>query len=155
MEQAWLYTSLMYREIKVRTGHLLIAALKTKNLANEVYEMSSEFKKIKLDELVDSFGKIVKSSSENELTTADDTASIAAGATPGESSGALAPATMGKQEALKKYSTDLTEKARQGKIDPVLGRDKEIRQIVDILMRRRQNNPILTGEAGVGKTAGS
>ncbi|MGH9370489.1 MAG: type VI secretion system ATPase TssH, partial [Vicinamibacterales bacterium] len=72
---------------------------------------------------------------------------------PGEASDAMAPAQMGKQEALRKFATDLTEKARKGEIDPVSGRDEEIRQIVDILMRRRQNNPILTGEAGVGKTA--
>ena len=65
----------------------------------------------------------------------------------------MAPAAMGKQEALARFSTDLTEKARRGEIDPIVGRDEEIRQIVDILMRRRQNNPILTGEAGVGKTA--
>src|SRR5258708_13930333 len=60
---------------------------------------------------------------------------------------------MGKQEALGRCSVDLTDRARKGKIDPVLGRDTEIRQVIDILMRRRQNNPILTGEAGVGKTA--
>src|SRR5204863_6133414 len=72
---------------------------------------------------------------------------------PGEASDAMAPAQMGKQEALKRYATDLTERARKGEIDPISGRDEEIRQIVDILMRRRQNNPILTGEAGVGKTA--
>src|SRR5205807_4107192 len=77
----------------------------------------------------------------------------AAGASPGEASGAVAPAQMGKQEALAKFAVDLTEKARKGEIDPILGRDDEIRQIIDILMRRRQNNPILTGEAGVGKTA--
>ena len=65
----------------------------------------------------------------------------------------MAPAAMGKQEALAQFSVDLTERARKGEIDPVAGRDEEIRQIVDILMRRRQNNPILTGEAGVGKTA--
>ena len=65
----------------------------------------------------------------------------------------MAPAQMGKQEALKRFATNLTERARKGEIDPVSGRDEEIRQIVDILMRRRQNNPILTGEAGVGKTA--
>src|SRR5207302_5645586 len=64
-----------------------------------------------------------------------------------------APAPMGKQEALGRFSVDLTDKARKGEIDPILGRDAEIRQIIDILMRRRQNNPILTGEAGVGKTA--
>ena len=65
----------------------------------------------------------------------------------------MPPAAMGKQEALKQFTVDLTENARQGKIDPIVGRDEEIRQIIDILMRRRQNNPILTGEAGVGKTA--
>ena len=65
----------------------------------------------------------------------------------------MAPAEMGKQEALKKFAVDLTEQARNGDMDPILGRDDEIRQIIDILMRRRQNNPILTGEAGVGKTA--
>src|SRR6185295_3292471 len=70
-----------------------------------------------------------------------------------EVSGAMAPAAMGKQEAIKKYTIDLTAKAQKGEMDPVTGRDDEIRQIVDILMRRRQNNPILTGEAGVGKTA--
>src|SRR5204863_6266873 len=71
----------------------------------------------------------------------------------GETSNAIAPAAMGKQEALAKFSVDLTEKARKGELDPIVGRDEEIRQVVDILMRRRQNNPILTGEAGVGKTA--
>ena len=60
---------------------------------------------------------------------------------------------MGKQEALQRFTVDLTEQARNGKLDPIVGRDEEIRQLVDILMRRRQNNPILTGEAGVGKTA--
>ena len=75
------------------------------------------------------------------------------GAVPGEASGAMAPAAMGKEEALAKYCTDMTQQAKDGKIDPIVGRDEEIRQIVDVLMRRRQNNPILTGEAGVGKTA--
>ncbi|MFT6528018.1 MAG: type VI secretion system protein VasG [Celeribacter sp.] len=65
----------------------------------------------------------------------------------------MAPASMGKEEALKQYCTDMTQQAKDGKIDPIVGRDEEIRQIVDVLMRRRQNNPILTGEAGVGKTA--
>ena len=65
----------------------------------------------------------------------------------------MSPAAMGKQDALKRFAVDLTERARQGEIDPVIGRSTEIRQLVDILMRRRQNNPLLTGEAGVGKTA--
>ncbi len=72
---------------------------------------------------------------------------------PGEASSAMSPAAMGKGEALARFTVDLTERAQQGEIDPIVGRDEEIRQIVDILLRRRQNNPILTGEAGVGKTA--
>jgi len=153
MEQAWLYTTLFFKDIKIRTGYLIIAALKTKSLTNEIYGISSEFKKLKVDELIDSFRVIVKNSNENYLSSSDDTAAIGAGAAPGESSEAVAPAMMGKQEALKKYAINLTERAKKGEIDPVLGRDQEIRQIVDILMRRRQNNPILTGDAGVGKTA--
>ena len=153
MEQSWLYTTLFFKDIKIRTGYLVIAALKTKSLANEIHGISNEFKKIKVDELVDSFRTIIKHSNENQLSSSDDTAAIGAGYAPGEASEAVAPAMMGKQEALKKYATDLTERAKKGEIDPVLGRDQEIRQIVDILMRRRQNNPILTGDAGVGKTA--
>ena len=105
---------------------------------------------IKLDTLTDEFARIVSGSPEDALRR--PTASALAAA-PGEASGAMAPAQLGKQEALKRFATDLTERARKGEIDPVSGRDEEIRQIVDILMRRRQNNPILTGEAGVGKTA--
>lgn len=153
MEQSWLYTTLLFKESKIRTGYLLIAALKTKNLTSEFYKISGEFKKIKPAELVENFRSIVRNSAENQLSSADDSSAVNAGASPGESSGAVAPAVMGKQEALKKYASDITEKARKGEIDPVLGRDLEVRQIVDILMRRRQNNPILTGDAGVGKTA--
>jgi type VI secretion system protein VasG len=104
---------------------------------------------MKADTLTEEFARIVRGSPEDQLGATDGT-SLAA---PGEASGAMAPAQFGKQEALKRYATDLTEKGRKGEIDPVSGRDEEIRQIVDILMRRRQNNPILTGEAGVGKTA--
>jgi type VI secretion system protein VasG len=83
---------------------------------------------------------------------AQDGTGMGSGA-PGVDDGAMAPAAMGKGDGLKKFTTDMTEKARKGEIDPINGRDEEIRQIVDILMRRRQNNPLLTGEAGVGKTA--
>ena len=71
----------------------------------------------------------------------------------GEASGACRPRSWASRKRSKRFTVDLTEQARRGKIDPVVGRDDEIRQIIDILMRRRQNNPILTGEAGVGKTA--
>ena len=152
MERAWVYATLLFKESVIRTGHLVFGTLKTKNLENVILGISKEFAKIKTDELAESFDKILNASTENALV-ARDGASIVGGVAPGEASGAVAPAVMGKQEALAQFSVDLTERARKGEIDPILGRDVEIRQIVDILMRRRQNNPILTGEAGVGKTA--
>jgi type VI secretion system protein VasG len=114
--------------------------------------ISREFEKIKVDQLTDELEQITSGSPEAALAAGEGSDFAATGA-PGEASEALAPAQMGKQEALKKFTVNLTEQAKLGKIDPVVGRDDEIRQIIDILMRRRQNNPILTGEAGVGKTA--
>ena len=151
VERGWVYGSLLFGENRVRTGHVVVALLKTPSLRNVFLSLSKEFSNIKLETLTDSFGKITAGSPEESLGAAEQAG--AAGAVPGETSGAMAPGQMGKQEALGKFSVDLTDKARKGEIDPILGRDGEIRQIVDILMRRRQNNPILTGEAGVGKTA--
>jgi type VI secretion system protein VasG len=148
VERGWVYGTLMFGEAQVRTGHLLVGALKTPSLRNALFNISRQFDRIRPDTLTDEFAKITAGSPEDQLRAADSQ-----GAAPGEASGALAPAQMGKQEALKKFSVDLIARARKGEIDPVTGRDEEIRQIVDILMRRRQNNPILTGEAGVGKTA--
>jgi type VI secretion system protein VasG len=149
VERGWVYATLMFGEPRVRTGHLVIGMLKTPSLRNALIGMSRQFDSLKADTLTEDFARIVNGSAEDKLG-ATDGSSLAA---PGEASDAMAPAQMGKQEALKRFATNLTEKARKGEIDPVSGRDEEIRQIVDILMRRRQNNPILTGEAGVGKTA--
>jgi type VI secretion system protein VasG len=151
VERGWVYGSLLFGENRVRTGHVVVALLKTPTLRNVFLNLSKEFANIKVEALTDSFAKIVAGSPEESLSAAEQAG--AAGAAPGETSGALAPGPMGKQEALGRFSVDLTEKARKAEIDPIVGRDGEIRQIVDILMRRRQNNPILTGEAGVGKTA--
>ncbi|MFL6572651.1 MAG: AAA family ATPase, partial [Burkholderiales bacterium] len=152
VERGWVYGTLLFKEGAVRTGHLLVGMLKTTGLRNMLYAISPEFKKLKSEALAEDFARITSKSPEENLA-ARDGSQVGGGAAPGEASGAMAPAQMGKQEALKKFAVDLTARAREGKIDPVLGRDEEIRQIVDILMRRRQNNPILTGEAGVGKTA--
>jgi len=149
VERGWVFATLMFGESQVRTGHLTVGILKTSSLRNAFIGISRQFEAIKLDTLTDDFGRIIAGSPEERLSAADGSRL----ASPGEASDAMAPAPMGKQEALKRFATDLTERARQGQIDPVSGRDEEIRQIVDILMRRRQNNPILTGEAGVGKTA--
>ena len=152
VERAWVWATLKYQASQIRTAHVLLALLKTPALRGLVSGISREFDKIKPDVLADDLERITASSPEGHLA-ASDGARLASGAEPGEASGAMAPAQLGKQEALRKFTVDLTDQARLGKIDPVVGRDDEIRQIVDILMRRRQNNPILTGEAGVGKTA--
>ena len=152
VERSWTFASLLYGESQVRTGHLIIGLLKAADLKNVVLGVSREFSKIKLEALTDNFAQIVSGSPEDRLGPYDGS-TVGGGVAPGEASGAMAPAAMGKQEALARFSVDLTANARKGEIDPILGRDEEIRQIIDILMRRRQNNPILTGEAGVGKTA--
>ncbi|QXH51826.1 type VI secretion system ATPase TssH [Pseudomonas fakonensis] len=149
VERGWVYGSLLFGESQVRTGYLLVGILKTQSLRNALLGLSSEFAKLKAETLTERFDEYVGDSPENNLAASDG---FSAGV-PGEASGAVAPAAMGKQEALKRFTLDLTEQARSGKLDPIVGRDEEIRQLVDILMRRRQNNPILTGEAGVGKTA--
>ena len=149
VREAWVYASLKFGESSVRSGHVLLAMLKTRLLRNVLVGISRQFEHIKPEDLSDKFKDIVAGSPEDGQGAADGTG----GAAPGEASGAIAPAAMGKQEALKKFTVDLTEQARGGKMDPIVGRDDEIRQVVDILMRRRQNNPILVGEAGVGKTA--
>jgi type VI secretion system protein VasG len=154
VQQAWVWATLKYGDSQVRTGYVVLAMLTVANLRNVLYAMSKEFERIRLDTLTDDFDKICGKSPESSMGAQDGTAiGAGAGAAPGESSGSIAPAAMGKQEALKKFTVDLTEQARSGKLDPIVGRDEEIRQVIDILMRRRQNNPLLTGEAGVGKTA--
>ncbi|MCC6135937.1 MAG: type VI secretion system ATPase TssH [Candidatus Contendobacter sp.] len=152
VKEGWVYATLLFNDSQVRTGHLLVGVLKTPDLRNALLAISREFDRIKPDDLMGQFGDIVAASPETGLR-ATDGSQVGGGAAPGEASDALAPAQMGKQEALQRFSVDLTERARKGELDPIVGRDEEIRQIVDILMRRRQNNPILTGEAGVGKTA--
>jgi type VI secretion system protein VasG len=151
VERGWVYASLLFNDSQVRTGYLVIGILNTPSLRHVLTGMSPQFAKINVEELSDNFAQTVAGSAEDSLTA--QAGQVGGGVSPGEASGAMAPAAMGKQEALGRFSTDLTEKARKNEIDPIVGRDEETRQIVDILMRRRQNNPILTGEAGVGKTA--
>jgi len=151
VERGWVFGTLLFGESQVRSGFLVVGILKAKGLKHALQSISSEFDKIKSETLSDDFYDIVSGSPEEGLPANDGFR--VGGAEPGAASGAMSPAPMGKQEALKQFTVDLTEQARSGKMDPIVGRDEEIRQLIDILMRRRQNNPILTGEAGVGKTA--
>jgi len=151
VERGWVFATLMFGEAQVRTGYLFVGVLRTRHLRNALVGISTEFEKIKPEALAEKFAEVVAGSPEDGQHASDGF--HMGGAVPGEASGAMGPAQMGKQEALKQFTVDLTEQARNGKIDPIVGRDEEIRQVVDILMRRRQNNPMLVGEAGVGKTA--
>ena len=147
IERGWIFSTLMFSAAQVRTGHLLVGMVKTPSLRNALAGISRQWERISADALSSDFNAILGNSPEAQMAATDSDAQ------PGEASAAVAPAQMGKQEALARFSVDLTQQARDGKIDAVTGRDQEIRQVVDVLMRRRQNNPILVGEAGVGKTA--
>ena len=140
VERAWVLGSLRYGAGRIRGGHLMAGLVKTYALRNVLLGMSDQFSRIVPDVLLEQLGDIVQGSPED------------ATAQPVDSGPGAAPSAEGGS-ALAKYAVDLTARARAGEIDPVSGRDEEIRQIVDILMRRRQNNPLLAGEAGVGKTA--
>ena len=148
VKEAWMITSLVFKEGAIRTGHLLIAMRGHQELSRYLLDMSREFAMVNGDLLQENFAEIVKESSETSVAVA-----TGAPAATGQAGELLNPAMGGKGEALRFYCVDMTENAKGGKSDPVVGRDAEIRKVIDILMRRRQNNPILTGEAGVGKTA--
>ena len=141
--EAWTIGSLDFGASRVRSGHAILALVATEELARMVGEVSREFGKIPADALSKDLAAIVAHSAEEEMASAADESAASGAPRPGG----------GKTPNLEQYTVDLTEKAKQGKLDPVLGRDFEVRQLVDILTRRRQNNPILVGEAGVGKSA--
>jgi type VI secretion system protein VasG len=142
MEQSWLLASIEHRAQAIRSGHLLWALLTEPGLARRARETSALLDRIQPDALKRDFFSILAASSETPAETGPATAAAAKAAPPPGASGALG-----------QFTINLTARARAGKIDTILGRDTEIRQMIDILTRRRQNNPILTGEAGVGKTA--
>ena len=146
--EAWTIGSLDFGATQVRTGHTIIALLQNEELSRLVKDISRELTKIPVETLQRDFATITADSTEESQATYASAPSNAAGG-----GDAARPAGNGKQPNLDAYTVNLTENAKNGKIDAVLGRDFEIRQVVDILLRRRQNNPILVGEAGVGKTA--
>lgn len=139
IQEAWNYATFEFGEDTVRSAYVILAALKVPVLEGLLFKISLEFDKFDVDAMASDLDNLLA----NSIERSGDAAPEAPGARK-------AP---GGKSALALYATNLTERARDGKMDPVVGRDPEIRQIVDILMRRKQNNPILTGEAGVGKTA--
>lgn len=137
---AWMLASVNYGADTVRSGHLLHALLLDDALSFAAHRASPLFESISIDKLATGFASITAKSSEQHVETES-------GSSP---AGVIVPRS---RKALNQFTIDLTERARSGQIDPVLCREREVRQVIDILSRRRQNNPILTGEAGVGKTA--
>ena len=138
VERAWVIGSLKFGVNRLRTGHLLIGILKTWNLATVLKGISPQFTRINVELLSEQFTTLLSQSKEAQQGSVEPVPQYGV------------PAA---SQTLAQYGQDMTQRARDGEIDPVVGRDEEIRQLIDILMRRRQNNPLLTGEAGVGKTA--
>jgi len=145
--EGWVQSSINFSEARVRSGTILLAALSDPRLRRQLVDMHGDVRNINVEELQSKLLEIVDGSSEDAESAAISSGPERELAQPGARAGG------GKTPALDQFTVDLTASAREGRIDPVLGRDHEIRQIIDILLRRRQNNPILTGEAGVGKTA--
>jgi type VI secretion system protein VasG len=149
LEQAWTYASIEFGETRIRSGHLLVALVAVPELRRLVPAKS--LADINVETLQKNFHALVESSVEareaRSFGEGDGSPMVAA---TGVGDGSGKPSATPN---LDKFCSNLTLRAREGKLDTVLGRDEEIRQMVDILTRRRQNSPILTGEPGVGKTA--
>ncbi|MEL6679633.1 MAG: AAA family ATPase, partial [Pseudomonadota bacterium] len=145
LRDAWTFATLFFGEVQIRTGHLLVAALSDDQMRRELARACPTLGKVSRDRLGAEARTLWAGSEEEDQRPMDG-----AGLSPGGAEGAGAP---GASTALGRFAVDLTAQAESGELDPIVGRDEEIRQIIDILLRRRQNNPILTGEAGVGKTA--
>lgn len=144
-KNAWMLASVEYGHGIATSGHLLAALLLDEGLRRTAEGVSAEFKKITPESIRTFARSIIGTTGESKQNLQGDTSS--------SDDGVPNTGAPSKTPALDKFTVNLTEAAKNGKIDAVLGRDEEIRQIIDILTRRRQNNPILTGEAGVGKTA--
>jgi type VI secretion system protein VasG len=145
---AWSVASLDYGAAEIRSGHTLVALLADDELARLAKSISRELEKIKPEELRRDLAQVTAASGEEASASA-----LASAPAAGEGAEGAPRVPGGRTPNLDQYTVDLTDRARRGELDPVLGRDPEVRQVVDILTRRRQNNPILVGEAGVGKTA--
>ncbi|CAI1707240.1 protein disaggregation chaperone [Serratia ficaria] len=140
VERGLLMSQVMDDSGSVRTVHILLGILQDSGMQRWLYRLSDEFRKLPIPQVMEEFADLLTSSVEHEEISLTQDVQVK-------------PCMQENQAALEKWCSDLTQQAREGKIDPVIARDSELRQMVDILLRRRQNNPILVGEAGVGKTA--
>ncbi len=145
LDRGWHYATLLFGEVQIRSGHALIAGLKATEIKRAIRQLSKEFAALDADAIAAESRNLWKGSDEEQLQPMDGSGLSAAPSGDGQAKTGTT--------ALDRFTIDMTEQASSGSMDPIVGRDEEIRQIIDVLMRRRQNNPILTGEAGVGKTA--
>ena len=148
LDRGWHYATLLFAEPQIRTGHMLVGALKDKSLSQALASVSPSLAGLSVDTVVGDARSVWAGSEEEDQGTIDGSNFGGGGGAAAEGKGGATGTT-----ALDRFTVDMTAQAKSGEMDPIVGRDDEIRQIIDILMRRRQNNPILTGEAGVGKTA--
>jgi type VI secretion system protein VasG len=141
VRDAWVFGSIQMGEIEIRSGHVLWAMLADVTLGGRLRAALPSLARVAHDRIREEFVALVEGGEESAETATTGDASVEA------------PRRAPSGGALDRYTVDLTSEARAGRIDPIIGRESEIRQVIDILIRRRQNNPILVGEAGVGKTA--
>ena len=153
MEGAWFVGTLTFGDYKIRSAYVLISVLGDEAARTQLFRLSSSLNKLKRDEISGNLDAIVDGSGEARARPIDGSGPKAAAAASGEAPAESLPGGGPGEDALSQFTVDFTARARAEEFDPIVGRDEEIRQVIDVLMRRRQNNPILTGEAGVGKTA--
>ncbi len=149
LDRGWHYATLLFGEAQIRSGHVLVAMLRTRDLYRAIAQVSPLLSTLDADHIAGDARTLWAGSEEEDMRPMDGSGL----GTSSESGGEGAASGPGASTALGRFAVDMTAQAESGKMDPIVGRDEEIRQIIDVLMRRRQNNPILTGEAGVGKTA--
>ncbi|MDR5758680.1 type VI secretion system ATPase TssH [Caballeronia sp. LZ035] len=152
-QEAWLLSSMLLGEQQIRSGTLALALLEVDSLRGMLLESAPALLNIPRANLRERLAAILAGSAEDAGGAQTPVAAPDAQAAKAHAMPSMAPNANGRQSALDQFTVDMTGLAREGKIDPIRGRDSEIRQLIDVLLRRRQNNPILTGEAGVGKTA--
>lgn len=148
LDRGWHYATLLFGEAQIRSGHVLVALLRTRDLYQALKTISPLMATLDADQIVTDARTVWSGSEEEDMRPMDGSGLTGAS---GEQGAGHEPGS--GQTALGRFAIDMTAQAESGKMDPIVGRDEEIRQVIDVLMRRRQNNPILTGEAGVGKTA--
>ncbi len=158
LTDAWTLGSLALGTDRIRSAAIALSLLDNDTLREAVLPQLPSLRQISRDRLRRDLKDICAAARlENETASPPANAKALARAAAGGPAPPRAeparPAQEGKTPSLDAYTIDLTEEARRGRLDPVIGREREVRQVTDILIRRRQNNPILTGQPGVGKTA--